>query len=59
MIPGIRIEPEAPPGAGNALRSDVACFIGYVARRRAPGGYTRIPKALRDALDRAGWLAGP
>lgn len=48
---------ELATGAAPAARerTDVACFIGFVARRaRSP-----LPAELRAQLDAAGWLRGP
>jgi len=54
VIPGLSFEiaPRSAPAA--ASRADVACFVGYVARR--PGA---LPPALRVQLREAGWAAGP
>jgi hypothetical protein len=55
MLSGLRFETRAPAGAVSPDRTDIACFIGYVARR--PG--VALPDDVRDALRAAGWLGGP
>lgn len=45
----------APTPAPERHRADVACFIGFVARR--PG--RPLPAALRAQLKSAGWVDGP
>lgn len=42
----------ALPGA-DPHRADVACFVGFVARRR-----TRLPQTIRTQLEAAGWVRG-
>lgn len=42
----------APVASG---RNDIACFVGFVARRAG----TALPAGTRDALRRAGWIDGP
>lgn len=45
----------ARPSASPApQRTDIACFVGFVARRRAP-----LPEPVRDRLRIAGWVEGP
>jgi hypothetical protein len=44
--PGLRTAPE---------RADVACFVGFVARRRGQP----LPDAVRQQLREAGWVDGP
>lgn len=48
-------EVAAPLAPADAGRADVACFIGYVARR--PG--RQLPATLRAQLAAAGWVDGP
>jgi hypothetical protein len=55
MLSGLTFEVPAPAPGVVAERTDIACFIGYVARR--PG--VALPPAVRDALHAAGWLDGP
>jgi hypothetical protein len=55
MLSGLRFETRAPPGAVAPERTDIACFIGFVARR--PG--VALPEDVRDALRAAGWVDGP
>ncbi len=44
-----------PPAPASPNRGDIACFIGFIARRRgAP-----LPPAVREELRRAGWAQGP
>jgi uncharacterized protein len=52
---GLTFQTAAPPAAAATNRNDIACFIGYVARR--PG--TRLPAAVRQSLVAAGWSGGP
>ena len=42
---GLRFETAAPPLRPDPNRIDVACFIGYVARRPGP-----LPASVIDAL---------
>ena len=44
--PGLRTAPE---------RADVACFVGFIARRREQP----LPDAVRQQLREAGWVDGP
>ena len=45
----------APPAAAaDPNRVDVACFVGYVARRTTP-----LPVSVRAALAEARWIGGP
>lgn len=44
--PGLRTAPE---------RADVACFVGFIARRREQ----LLPEAVRQQLREAGWVDGP
>lgn len=55
MLSGLSFELARPPAAVQAGRSDVACFIGYVARRRR----VPLPAAVRTQLRRDGWVEGP
>ena len=45
----------APLVPGEPERADVACFIGFVARRRD----RPLPAAVRAQLRDAGWVDGP
>lgn len=47
-------EPAAPAAPPDARRADVACFVGFVARRAG----RPLPDALRAQLDAAGWVSG-
>jgi hypothetical protein len=53
MTTGLVFQIAPPPAQPAPNRTDIACFIGYVARR--PG---RLSNAIRDALTAAGWI-GP
>ena len=55
MLSGLRFETARPVGGLAPARTDVACFIGHVARR--PG--VALPADLRSALSAAGWIDGP
>lgn len=55
MLSGLRFETARPAGGLAPARTDVACFIGHVARR--PG--VPLPAGLRSALTAAGWIDGP
>jgi uncharacterized protein len=48
-------ETAALPLQAAPLRTDVACFIGHVARRTAQP----VPEPVRAALRAAGWIDGP
>jgi len=48
-------EPAAPAAPPDALRADVACFVGFVGRRAG----RPLPQALLAQLDAAGWVRGP
>ena len=47
-------ETAAPLPTANPQRADVACFVGYVARRT---GHP-LPAAIRAQIAAAGWIAG-
>jgi Bacteriophage tail sheath protein len=55
MLSGLRFETAPPPGGVAPERTDIACFIGHVARR--PGA--PLLADVRAALTAAGWIAGP
>ena len=44
----------AAPATQDVQRADVACFVGFVARRTA----TALPDAITAQLQAAGWIAG-
>lgn len=48
-------ETARPVTASQPERADVACFVGFVARRRG----VALPPAVRDQLAAAGWVNGP
>ena len=48
-------ETALPRTAASPNRTDIACFIGYVARRRE----VPLPDNVRDELRAAGWIQGP
>jgi hypothetical protein len=53
-VRALTFEEEVPvvPSAPN--RADVACFVGFVKRRRGP-----VPLGVRNWLDERGWLSPP
>lgn len=51
---GLRFTAQAPLVAINPNRSDVACFVGFVGRRRSP-----VPVAIAAWLRDRGWQSGP
>lgn len=59
---GLRFETAGAVAASAPDRADIACFAGFVGRRRAarpgPGGspYTPLPGAVRGWLREAGWV---
>ena len=55
MLSGLRFETARPVGGLAPARTDVACFIGHVARR--PG--VALPADLQSDLTAAGWIDGP
>jgi uncharacterized protein len=55
MTIGIVFETAAPPVRPAPNRTDIACFVGFVGRRRgAP-----LPPAVIDELAAGGWTTGP
>ena len=50
---GLSFELAPPAAAADPNRVDVACFIGYVARRQTP-----LVADVRKALAAAGWKIG-
>jgi uncharacterized protein len=54
MTTGLRFTTEAPPVKIDPNRSDVACFVGFVGRRR-----TAVPESIRLWLREQGWQGGP
>lgn len=52
---GLVFETAAPPPGDTPGRTDVACFVGFVARRRR----VRLPPAVRAQLSADGWTSGP
>jgi len=55
MLSGLRFETAPPQVAVSPDRTDIACFIGYVARRSG----VLLPDEVKTALQAAGWLGGP
>ena len=51
---GLSFELAPPAPAPDPNRVDIACFVGYVARRATP-----LPAAVRAALAEARWTDGP
>ncbi|HEX6036948.1 hypothetical protein [Longimicrobium sp.] len=61
---GLRFETAGAVAGSAPDRADIACFAGFVARRRAPRPgpgtpYTPLPGAVRAWLREAGWLRPP
>lgn len=52
---GLAFETAAPAPGSTPGRTDVACFVGFVARRRE----VRLPAAVRAQLAADGWVNGP
>jgi hypothetical protein len=50
---GLRFEERTPQLRVAPNRTDVVCFVGFVARRAAP-----LPAGVRRWLDEAGWVRG-
>jgi uncharacterized protein len=50
---GIQFEEQAPIVAVDPNRADIACFIGFVARRERAA----LPRYIRDWMDEQGWNA--
>jgi len=48
-------ETSAPLAPASPNRADIACFIGFIARRRG----VPLPATLREELRTAGWVQGP
>lgn len=55
MLPGLHFETARRAEPSSAARADIACFIGYVARRPR----TPLPDAVVAQLRAAGWVDGP
>lgn len=51
----LHFETAPPPAIAAPNRSDVACFIGFIARRRG----VPLPAGVREELRLAGWTQGP
>jgi hypothetical protein len=47
----------APPSASHPHRTDIACFVGRVGRRRAPAALQPIPEVLAQWLDEQSFAA--
>lgn len=54
MTTGLRFTTQAPKIKIDPNRSDVACFVGFIGRRRSP-----VPEAIRQWLQDQGWQRGP
>lgn len=52
---GLIFETARPAGSAVPERADVACFVGFVARRRS----VPLPQAVREQLVASGWVTGP
>lgn len=55
MLSGLSFEASMPPRAVSPDRGDVACFVGYLARRRG----VPLPASVRESLRAGGWIDGP
>jgi uncharacterized protein len=55
MTIGVVFQTAAPPVLPAPNRTDIACFIGFVGRRRG----VPLPPAVRAELTAAGWIDGP
>ena len=55
MLSGLQFQAPAPASSVSPDRTDIACFIGYVARRAG----VALPVDVQTALRGAGWLDGP
>src|SRR5215831_5011136 len=51
----IEFEDFAPPALALPNRTDVACFVGFVARRRG----VPLPQGVLDELRALGWVKAP
>lgn len=51
----VYFETALPPAPASPNRTDVACFIGFIARRRG----VPLPATVREELRIAGWVQGP
>jgi uncharacterized protein len=54
MTTGLSFTTQAPKIQINPNRSDVVCFVGFIARRR-----TVVPETIRQWLQEQGWQRGP
>jgi hypothetical protein len=54
VIGGLLFEDLAPPAASAPNRADIACFVGFVARRDGP-----LPPEIERWLAEHGWIGGP
>ncbi len=50
---GIQFEEQAPVATVDPNRADIACFVGFVARRQGAG----LPPFLREWMSEYGWTA--
>ncbi len=55
MLSALDFQSVAPSAPRDPGRSDVACFVGWVARR--PG--RPVPDGVRAGLEAGGWIGGP
>lgn len=55
MLSGLDFEVAKPSAPAAPNRADVACFVGFVARRSG----VALPADVREQLEHAGWLRGP
>jgi len=57
MMYGLRFEEQPEIVASDPNRADIACFVGYVARRTAGGSPQPLPPTVAGWLVERGWLA--
>ena len=55
MSSGLVFQTAAPPALAAPNRTDIACFVGFVRRRRG----VPLPTSVLDELTAAGWKTGP
>ena len=59
-MPGLVFQESAPPIVSAPSRADIACFVGFVARKRdRQGQFLSLPDNLARWLAENGWTAGP
>ncbi|MGG6297033.1 phage tail sheath C-terminal domain-containing protein [Leptolyngbya sp. AN02str] len=56
---GLLFEDHAPAIASHPYRADIACFIGFVARRSQNHRWTAVPASIQHWLRSQGWVNSP